>query len=195
MTNQTPDNGYQYGQTGQPTAPQHGGYYAPQQPPKKPGKGKKILAWVGGAFVVLVVLAAIAPDDKESAPVAVTAAAPAAAPVPRAVAPTTGWLAPTTTPRAVAPAPVAPAPAKVPAGYKQNKLLTIGEDIQPGKYTFVVPESAFLGFVYTCSVGSDCNSAMTATNTDMFSAGEEGEYTVPTSGYIKLDDVLLTPAS
>ena len=156
-------------------------------------KPKKKWPWiVGGAAAFLLVVggcsAALAPDkakegfqDGYSAPESI-AEVVKPAPTYRSIAPL-----PTTTQAYVPPV------AKTPAGYKQKKLLTIGVDIQPGPYTFRVPEDAFLGFVYTCSVGSDCNSAMTATSTDMFSAGEEGEYTVPQSGYIKLDDVLLTP--
>jgi hypothetical protein len=173
-----------------PYQPQYPQSYQQQQhagPAHK--KPKKKWPWIVGGIAAFIVLvggcsAAMAPDKAKEGFEAGYNAPETLAQV-MSQPPTTEVWTPKYTP------PVAKAPAST--GYKQNKLLTIGVDIQPGPYTFVVPEDAFLGFVYTCSVGSDCNSAMTATDTDMFSAGEEGEYTVPQSGYIKLDDVLLTP--
>lgn len=176
----------QYGQMGQPTAPGQ-----PPKPPKGKNTALKVFGGIAVAIVGVTALGAI--GDEPTATPAEAVASTYTAPTmtyqaQRPAATTTPYVAPTTR--------YVPPPAAVaPTSYPQDKLLKIGRDIQPGTYTYEVPEDTIMaGFLFYCVVGSNCNSAVDADDSEMFSVGESGEYVVPASGYIKLDDVHLTPA-
>lgn len=174
------------GTLGQPSAGQ------PPKPPKGKHTALKVFGGIGIFILGVTAMGALSDDDPAATPaeaVASTYTAPTMTyQAQRPAATTTPYVAPTTR-------YVPPPAAAAPASYPQDKLLKIGRDIEPGTYTYEVPEGTIMaGFLYYCTVGANCNDAISADDSEMFSVGESGEYVVPASGYIKLDDVHLTPA-